>query len=40
MFIAGLAELVAAWLTGAVRMTPAELTEAGSDSFVALTRRR
>lgn len=40
MFIAGLAELVAAWLTGAVTMTPAELTEAGSDSFAALTRRR
>jgi hypothetical protein len=40
LFIAGRAELAAAWLTGAVTRTPAELPAAGSDSFAALTRRR
>jgi AcrR family transcriptional regulator len=40
MFIAGLSELVSAWLTGAVVMTADELTEVASDSCAALTRRR
>lgn len=40
IFIAGLSELVAAWLLGDVELTPDELAATASDSFVALMRRR
>ncbi len=39
VYIAGFAELVAAWLTGEVDLTPEQLTDTASDLFVSLTRR-
>ncbi|MET0997244.1 MAG: TetR/AcrR family transcriptional regulator [Marmoricola sp.] len=39
VYIAGFAELVAAWLTGEVELTPEQLTETASDLFASLTRR-
>lgn len=39
VYIAGFAELVAAWLTGEVDLTPEQLTETASDLFTSLTRR-
>jgi AcrR family transcriptional regulator len=39
VYIAGFAELVAAWLSGEVDLTPEQLTATASDLFVALSRR-
>lgn len=39
VYIAGFAELVAAWLTGEVDQTPEQLTATASDLFVSLSRR-
>ncbi|MGZ8738840.1 MAG: TetR/AcrR family transcriptional regulator [Nocardioides sp.] len=39
VYIAGFAELVAAWLTGEVELTAEQLTETASDVFVSLSRR-
>jgi AcrR family transcriptional regulator len=39
VYIAGFAELVAAWLTGEVDLTAEELTATASDLFVSLSRR-
>jgi AcrR family transcriptional regulator len=39
LFIGGLAELVAAWLSGDVALEPDELAEVVADLFVALSRR-
>jgi len=39
VYIAGLAELVAAWLTGEVDLTPDELTRTAGDLFVSMSRR-
>lgn len=40
VYIAGLAELVASWLTGDVELTPAELVETAEDLFAAISHRR
>lgn len=39
VYIAGLAELVAAWLTGEVELTPDQLTATASDLFLSLNHR-
>ena len=39
VYIAGLAELVAAWLTGEVELSAAQLTATASDLFVALSQQ-
>jgi AcrR family transcriptional regulator len=39
VYIAGLAELVASWLTGEVELSPEQLTETASDLFASLSRR-
>ncbi len=39
VYVAGLAELVAAWLTGEVDLTGDQLTETASDLFASLSRR-
>ncbi len=40
VYVAGFAELVAAWLVGDVTLTAEELAETAEDLFAALTRRR
>jgi AcrR family transcriptional regulator len=39
VYVAGFAELVAAWLTGEVDLTPEQLTATARDLFVSLSRR-
>lgn len=40
VFVAGLSELVATWLAGELDLTAEEVTDAGSDLFTAVARRR